>query len=427
MIARELWRNNPDRVRAALQDRRSDAPLDRLLEADTRWRQAQSGLEERKAERNQGSREVGKLFAAGKRDEAEELRTQMAALGGEITMLEEQAGLLQLEVTELELTLPNLPHESVPVGSDEAANRQERVWGEPPEFGFEPKPHWELGAHLEILDFERAAAIAGARFAVLWGAGAQLERALTSFMLDRHRARGYTEVYVPFLVAERSLVGTGQLPKFGDDLFKVEGADLYLIPTAEVPVTNLHRGEVLEESSLPRRYCAFTPCFRAEAGSYGRDVRGLIRQHQFDKVELVHLAIPDRSYAELDVLTSAAEAILRELELPYRAVTLSTGDMGFAAAKTIDLEVWLPGQHAYREISSCSNCEDFQARRADLKFRPNGGGKPQLLHSLNGSGLAVGRTLIAVLENHQRENGTVAIPPVLRPYMDGMEEIPLPA
>ena len=423
MIARELWRTHPDRVAAALQDRRSDAPLDRLLETDARWRQAQASLEERKAERNQGSREVGKLLAAGRREEAEALRAHMAALGGEMTALEAEAGSLQQEMAELELTLPNLVHTSVPAGPDESANRVERTWGEPPRFSFTPRPHWELAVELGILDFERAAAISGARFAVLWGMGARLERALTAFMLDRHRARGYTEVYVPFLVAGRSLVGTGQLPKFGDDLFKVEGVDLYLIPTAEVPVTNLHRGEVLEEATLPRRYCAYTPCFRAEAGSYGRDVRGLIRQHQFDKVELVHLATPETSYEELEVLTASAEALLQELELPYRAVTLCTGDMGFAAAKTYDLEVWLPGQDTYREISSCSNCEDFQARRADLRFRPEGGGKPRLLHTLNGSGLAVGRTLIAVLENYQLPDGSVAIPHALRPYLDGAETI----
>jgi len=427
MIARELWRTDPDRVQKALEIRRSDAPLARLLETDSRWRQAQASLEDRKAERNAGSREVGKLFAAGHRADAEELRSRMASLGTEIGALEEEAGRLQQEVAELELTLPNLPHSSVPVGADEQANRVERTWGEPRSFAFEPLPHWDLGVRLGILDFERAAAVAGARFAVLWGMGARLERALASLMLDRHRARGYTEVYVPFLVAGRSLVGTGQLPKFGEDLFKVEGADLYLIPTAEVPVTNLHRGEVLEEGSLPRRYCAFTPCFRAEAGSYGRDVRGLIRQHQFDKVELVHFSAPESSYAELEVLTGAAEAILQELELPYRAVTLSSGDLGFAAAKTVDLEVWLPGQAAYREISSCSNCEDFQARRADLKYRPAGGGKPRLLHTLNGSGLAVGRTLIALLENHQQEDGSVRVPSALQPYLDGAAVIEPPA
>jgi len=347
----------------------------------------------------------------------------MAELGARVAAAEREAAALAGEVAELELAVPNLPHTSVPVGTDEKANRVERSWGEPPSFGFEPQAHWDLGPALGILDFERAAKIAGARFAVLWGAGAALERALVTFMLDLQRSGGYREVYVPFLVNRDALVGTGQLPKFEADLFRVAGTELFLVPTAEVPVTNLHRGEILEEASLPRRYCAYTPCFRAEAGSYGRDVRGLIRQHQFDKVELVHLATPETSYVELDVLTRSAEAVLQRLGLAYRVVTLSTGDMGFAAAKTHDLEVWLPGQQCYREISSCSNCEDFQARRADLKYRPAGGGKARLLHTLNGSGLAVGRTLIAVLENYQHADGTVTVPEALRPYLGGLERL----
>jgi len=423
MLARETWRNAADRVRAALVDRRSDAPLEALLAADSRWREAQVELEELKAQRNRGSKEVGALFASGRRDEGNALRAEMAALGDRIAAAEQAAGQLGGEVEALELTIPNLPHASVPVGADASANREERTWGEPGRFDFEPLSHWDLGPRLGILDFERAAAVAGARFAVLWGMGARLERALASFMLDLHRRAGYREVWVPFLVNREALLGTGQLPKFADDLFKVEGTEYYLVPTAEVPVTNLHRGEVLEEGTLPRRYCCFTPCFRAEAGSYGRDVRGLIRQHQFDKVELVHLATPETSYAELDRLTAAAEAVLQALELPYRVVTLSTGDMGFAAAKTHDIEVWLPGQQAYREISSCSNCEDFQARRADLRYRPDGGGKPRLLHTLNGSGLAIGRTLIAVLENYQQADGSVMVPEALRPYLDRLERI----
>ncbi len=421
MLARELLRSAPERVKAALAARRSDAPLDDLLAADARWRAAQAELEALKAERNRGSKEVGALFAAGRKPEAEALRAGMAALGERVATAEQDAASLAARVEELELTIPNLPHESVPVGADETANRIERTWGEPPAFDFEPQAHWDLGPALGILDFERAAKVAGARFAVLWGAGAALERALVTFMLDLHGAAGYREVYVPFVVNREALVGTGQLPKFAADLFHLEGTDYYLIPTAEVPVTNLHRGEVLDEGSLPRRYCAYTPCFRAEAGSYGRDVRGLIRQHQFDKVELVHLAVPESSYAELDVLTGSAEMVLQRLGLPYRVVTLSTGDMGFSAAKTHDLEVWLPGQGAYREISSCSNCEDFQARRADLKFRPGGGGRARYLHTLNGSGLAVGRTLIAVLENYQRADGTVTVPEPLRPYLGGLE------
>ncbi len=423
MLARELVRTSPDRIRAALAARRSDAPFERLLAADARWREAQSELEALKAERNRGSKEVGALFASGRKAEAEALRGAMADLGSRVAAAEGEAATLAAEVAELELAIPNLPHASVPAGPDETANRVERMWGEPPAFAFPPQAHWDLGPALGIIDFERAAKIAGARFAVLWGAGAALERALVTFMLDLHRGRGYREVYVPFMVNRQALVGTGQLPKFEADLFHVEGTDYFLVPTAEVPVTNLHRGEVLEEETLPRRYCAYTPCFRAEAGSYGRDVRGLIRQHQFDKVELVHLARPETSYAELDALTASAELVLQRLDLAYRVVTLSTGDMGFSAAKTHDIEVWLPGQQSYREISSCSNCEDFQARRADLKFRPAGGGKTRFLHTLNGSGLAIGRTLIAVLENYQQADGTVAVPEALRPYLGGLDRL----
>ena len=423
MLARELVRTSPDRIRAALAARRSDAPFERLLAVDARWREAQAELEALKAERNRGSKEVGALFASGRKAEAEAKRAEMAELGSRVAAAERDAEALGAETAELELAIPNLPHASVPEGPDESANRVERTWGEPPVFAFPPQAHWDLGPALGILDFERAARVAGARFAVLWGAGAALERALTAFMLDLHRGRGYREVYVPFMVNRQALVGTGQLPKFAADLFHIEGTDYFLVPTAEVPVTNLHRGEVLEGETLPRRYCAYTPCFRAEAGSYGRDVRGLIRQHQFDKVELVHLVTPESSYDELDALTREAELVLQRLELPYRVVTLSTGDMGFSAAKTHDLEVWLPGQQSYREISSCSNCEDFQARRADLKFRPAGGGKTRYLHTLNGSALAVGRTLIAVLENYQQADGTVTVPAALRPYLGGLERL----
>jgi seryl-tRNA synthetase len=423
MLPRELLRTSPDRVRDALAARGSDAPLAELLAADTRWREAQAELEVLKAERNRGSKEVGMLFAKGHTEEAEALRARMAELGTRIAVAEREATTLAEMVADLELAIPNLPHESVPVGPDETANRVEHSWGEVPAFDFEPRPHWDLGPALGILDFERAAKVSGARFAVLWGAGAALERALVTFMMDLHRANGYHEVYVPFLVNREALIATGQLPKFGADLFRVEGTELYLVPTAEVPVTNLHRAEILAETSLPLRYCSYTPCFRAEAGSYGRDVRGLIRQHQFDKVELVHFATPETSYAELEVLTKAAESVLRRLELAYRVVTLATGDMGFAAAKTYDLEVWLPSQRCYREISSCSNCQDFQARRMDLKYRPKTGGKTRFLHTLNGSGLAVGRTLLAILENYQRADGTVTVPAALRPYLGGLERL----
>jgi seryl-tRNA synthetase len=423
MLARELLRTSPDRIRAALAARGSDAPLGELLTADTRWREAQAELEALKGERNRGSKEVGALFAKGRKEEAEALRTRMAELGTRIATAEREAAALAEVVAGLELAIPNLPHETVPVGPDETANRVEHSWGGPPAFDFEPRAHWDLGPALGILDFERAAKVAGARFAVLWGMGAALERALITFMLDLHRGTGYHEVYVPFLVNGEALIGTGQLPKFGAELFRVEGTDLYLVPTAEVPVTNLHRGEILEEASLPRRYCAYTPCFRAEAGSYGRDVRGLIRNHQFDKVELVHFATPETSYAELEVLTKAAESVLRKLGLPYRVVTLSTGDLGFAASKTHDLEVWLPAQQCYREISSCSNCEDFQSRRAEIKYRPAAGGRARFLHTLNGSGLAVGRTLVAILENYQQADGTVTVPEALRPYLGGLERL----
>lgn len=420
MLNRELWRTNPQRLAQALQDRGAEGDVSQLLSLDREFRQLQAELDGRKAELKRKSKEIGALFARGKQDQAQALREALSALSSQIDALEEQLTSKKKQLEELELTLPNIPHASVPVGPDASANRVERVWGEPPRFDFSPKAHWDLGPALGILDFERASKIAGARFAVLWGLGAALERALIAFMLDLHRSRGWQEVYVPFLVNRQALVGTGQLPKFAQDLFKVEGADLYLVPTAEVPVTNLHREELLEEEALPKRYCAYTPCFRAEAGSYGRDVRGLIRQHQFDKVELVHLATPETSYQELEILTGEAELVLQQLGLHYRVVTLSTGDMGFSAAKTYDLEVWLPGQGCYREISSCSNCEAFQARRAELKYRPKSGGKAQFLHTLNGSALAVGRTLIAILENFQRADGSVVVPEALRPYLGGV-------
>jgi seryl-tRNA synthetase len=323
------------------------------------------------------------------------------------------------------LRLPNLPHESVPVGRSAADNPEMKRWGTPREFDFEPKPHWEIGAALGILDFDRAARMSGARFAVLSGPGARLSRALISFMLDLHtREHGYREVEPPFLVNAAALTGTGNLPKFEQDLFRIAGDwDLFLIPTAEVPLTNLHREEILDGRDLPLRYTAYTPCFRSEAGSYGADVRGLIRQHQFDKVELVKFTTPEQSHAELELLTRDAETVLERLDLPYRRVLLCTGDMGFASAKTYDIEVWLPSQRTYREISSCSNSEAFQARRAQIRYRPDGTGKPQFAHTLNGSGLAVGRTLIAILENGQQADGTVVIPAALRPYMDGRERI----
>jgi seryl-tRNA synthetase len=322
------------------------------------------------------------------------------------------------------LSLPNLPHESVTVGKGAEDNKEVRRWGEPPVFDFAPKNHWEIGEELGILDFARAAKIAGTRFVVYRGAGARLERALINFMLDVHtRDNGYKEMLPPALVNRAALVGTGQLPKFEEDLFRLAQEEYFLIPTAEVPLTNLHRDEVVERGELPIKYVAYTPCFRSEAGSYGKDVRGLIRQHQFNKVEMVKFTEPETSYEELEDMVKNAEAILQGLELPYRVVELCTGDMGFSAAKTYDLEVWLPGQNAYREISSCSNCEDFQARRAQIRYRKEKKGKPIFVHTLNGSGLAVGRTLVAVLENYQQKDGTVVIPDALRPYLGGLERI----
>lgn len=322
------------------------------------------------------------------------------------------------------LTVPNVPHPTVPVGASEADNRQVRTWGEPPCFAFDPKPHWEIGEGLGILDFERGAKLTGARFTLYRGAGARLERALVNFMLDLHTERhNYLEMLPPFVVNRESMTGTGQLPKFEDDLFHLEGVDYFLIPTAEVPVTNIHRAEILKAADLPLSYTAYTPCFRKEAGSYGKDVRGLIRQHQFNKVELVKFVHPATSYDELEKLLSNAEEVLRQLGLAYRVVELCTGDMGFSAAKTYDIEVWLPGQETYREISSCSNFEDFQSRRASIRFREDEKSKPEFVHTLNGSGLAVGRTLVAILENYQQEDGSVVIPDVLRPYMGGLQKI----
>lgn len=424
MLSRELFRKDPERIRQMLRNRHTEAPLDRLLQVDQEWRNLLIVLEDLKARRNAGSKEIGLLFREGKRDEAESRKTEMGRLGDEIKNLEERTSHLEREVDALELTIPNLLAAEVPEGANEDDNREIRRWGDPPSFDFPRQAHWDLGPALGILDFERAAKLAGARFAVLKGPGAALERALIAFMLDTHtREHGYTEVLTPYLVNSVSLQGTGQLPKFAEDLFHIDGTDFYLIPTAEVPVTNLHRDETLDESALPLQYCAFTPCFRAEAGSHGRDVRGLIRQHQFHKVELVHFTTPGTSSDALEQLTAHAETILQRLELPYRVMALCSGDVGFSASKTYDLEVWLPGQDRYREISSCSVFSDFQARRAHLRYRPAEGGKARLLHTVNGSGLAVGRTLVAVLENYQQRDGSIIVPEVLRPHMGGLELI----
>ncbi|MEO8196708.1 MAG: serine--tRNA ligase [Thermoanaerobaculia bacterium] len=422
MLSRDLLRTDPEKIRRAFVDRgQGPATLDEWLRLDAERRSAVTEIDELKRRRNEASREVGAKKSKG--ENADSLMAEVGVIKGRLESLEAALAGLDTELGALELRFPNLPDPSVPVGSDETANRVERVVGTPRTFDFEPKPHWDLGTDLGILDFERGAKVTGARFTVYYGAAARLERALISFMLDLHTTQhGYKEVLPPFIVNRDSLVGTGQLPKFEPDLFHLEGTNYFLVPTAEVPLTNLHREEVLDESLLPRRYTAYTPCFRSEAGSYGKDVRGLIRQHQFNKVELVQLATPETSFAQLEEMTGHAERVLQLLELPYRVICLSTGDMGFSATKTYDLEVWLPSQKTYREISSCSNCGDFQARRANMRCRSEGG-KPRMLHTLNGSGLAVGRTLVAILENYQQKDGSIVVPDKLRPYAGGMERI----
>ena len=389
---------------------------------DARRRQAIKDLEALQARRNRASEEIARRKK--EKQDAAALIEETKSLREHIQQLEKQSEEADAALRPIVTGIPNIPHESVPVGRTSDENVEIRRWGEPPKFAFPPKPHWELGEQLGVLDLERAAKLSGARFAVYWDQGAKLERALANFMLDLHtREHGYTEVLPPYLVNSDSLFGTGQLPKFGADLFKCEGADLWLIPTAEVPVTNLYRGEILDGARLPVCLTAYTPCFRSEAGSYGKDVRGIIRQHQFQKVELVKFVRPETSYDELEKLTANAEEVLKRLCLHYRVVALCTGDLSFSSAKTYDLEVWLPGQRLFREISSCSNFENFQARRANIRFRPEGKGKTEFVHTLNGSGLAIGRTWLAVLENYQQADGSVVIPDVLRPYMGGLERL----
>ncbi len=408
-------------VELALKARGVMFPLASLLQADTQRRQLLREAEELKALRNRASEAIAQAKRRG--EEPTETIAEMRTVGERVKSLDAQMREREAQIQDFLLWLPNLPHPTVPIGAGPEENVEVRRWGEPRAFEFPPRPHWEIGERLGVLDFERAARLSGARFAVLWGWGARLERALISFMLDLHlREHGYQEAWVPYLVSRETMEGTGQLPKFADDLFQTQDG-LWLIPTAEVPLTNLHRGEILREAELPKRYVAYTPCFRREAGSYGADTRGLIRQHQFDKVELVKLTTPGTSYDGLEGMVRDAEAVLQRLGLPYRVVTLSTGDMGFAAAKTYDLEVWLPGQGKYREISSCSNCEAFQARRAEIRYRPAGGGKAEHVHTLNGSGVAVGRTWLAILENYQEADGSVIIPPALRPYLDGLARL----
>jgi seryl-tRNA synthetase len=418
-------REHLDEVRAGLRNRGvdADAILEPFTALDAKRKALIPKVEGLKRDQNAASEKVAQAKKQGLDPSA--IFAENKARGQQIKELEAELELVERERADLLMTVPNLPHASVPIGRTADDNALVRKHGEPRVFDFEPKPHWDLGAALGILDFERAARMSGARFSVLLGAGARLARALINFMLDLHtREHGYTEVEPPFLVNADALRGTGNLPKFEQDLFKIGGDwDLYLIPTAEVPLTNLYRGEILDGRQLPLRYTAYTPCFRSEAGSHGADVRGLIRQHQFDKVELVKFATPDQSFDELESLTANAEEVLKRLELPYRTVLLCTGDMGFASAKTYDIEVWLPSQKTYREISSCSNTMAFQARRANIKFRPHGTGKVEYVHTLNGSGLAVGRTLIAILENYQQRDGSVVIPAALRPFMGGVDRI----
>ena len=425
MLDPGLLRDRLEEVRAAMRNRgvRSDPELEQVATLETRRRRLIPELEGLKREQNTASDEVARAKRQGL--DASPIFAANKARAQQIRQLEIQLDQVEQQRAALLMTLPNLPHPSVPVGAAAADNQEVRRHGEPRRFDFTPKAHWDIGPALGILDFERAARMSGARFSVLMRAGARLERALINFMLELHaREHGYTEVEPPFLVNSDALRGTGNLPKFEQDLFRIAGDwDLFLIPTAEVPLTNLHRGEILDGRLLPLRYTAYTPCFRSEAGSHGTDVRGLIRQHQFDKVELVKFTTPDQSYDELESLTRDAEEVLKRLGLPFRTVLLCTGDMGFASAKTYDIEVWLPSQEMYREISSCSNTEAFQARRAGIRFRPGGTGKAAFVHTLNGSGLAVGRTLIAILENYQQKDGSVAIPEALRPFMGGKTTI----
>ena len=422
MLEIKFVRQNAQLVQESLRRRGLEYDLHRFLDCDSKRRVVLLEVEELKHERNTVSGRIAQMNK--ERKDPSKLIAQMRAVSQRIKALDEELSEYEESLHAILMDLPNIPHPSVPTGKDEKDNLVIKQVGEPRCFHFQPLPHWEIGERLGIIDFERAAKIAGARFALYLGLGARLERALINFMLDVHtKEHGYLEVLPPFMTNRTSTTATGQLPKFKEDLFKLEGWDYYLVPTAEVPVTNIHQNEILDEQDLPRLYTAYTPCFRSEAGSYGKDTRGLIRQHQFNKVELVKFTTPETSYEELERLLNDAEIILKRLEIPYQVVVLSTGDLGFSAAKTYDIEVWLPGQQKYREISSCSNFEDFQARRGKIRFRRKGKRGTELVHTLNGSGLAAGRTVVAILENFQEEDGSVIIPEALRPYMDGVEKI----
>ena len=430
MLDPKLILENPDFVQKRVSTRGPGVGLEEFVRASKERKELLARIEGLRSRRNKVSAEISRLKKAGPRpgpqpaQDPDELIAEMRKVGDDISLLEEKMRALDDPLKGILLNIPNMPHESVPEGKSSQDNIEIRRLGEIPEFPFEPEAHWDIGRRLGILDFERAAKIAGSRFAVYLGAGARLERALINFMLDIHtRERGHKEVIPPFIANEESLTGTGNLPKFAEDLFKLEGFPWYLIPTAEVPLTNYYRGEILDGRELPQRLVAYTPCFRSEAGSYGKDIRGLIRQHQFNKVELMAFSLPEDSLDELERMTASAEEVLKRLELPYRVIALCTGDLGFASSKTYDLEVWMPGRGGFMEISSCSNCADFQARRSNIRFRREPKAKPEFVHTLNGSGLAVGRTVSAILENFQQEDGSVVIPGALRSYMDGLGKI----
>ena len=417
MLDLKVIRANPDMVKQAMRNRNKDmdAMIDEILAIDAQRREITAKADAMKAQQNKASKEIPAIKKAG--GDVAPIMAEMKKLAEEVKACDDQLAQLIAKQDEIRYSIPNVPHETVPVGKDDSENVEVRRWGEPRQFPFEAKAHWDIGADLKILDPETAAKVTGKRFHFYRGLGARLERSVINYYLNTHTAHGYTEVFPPFMANKASMTGTGQLPKFAEDMFKLEGMDYYLIPTAEVPVTNMHRDEILDGNQLPIKYCAYSACFRAEAGSAGRDTRGLIRQHQFNKVELVQFVHPDHSYEALESLTNDAERVLQGLGLPYRVVALSTGDLGFSSAKTYDIEVWMPSYGRYVEISSCSNFEDFQARRASIRFKMNPKDKAQLVHTLNGSGVAVGRTVAAILENYQNDDGSVTVPEILRPYM----------
>ncbi|HEX9666711.1 MAG TPA: serine--tRNA ligase [Thermodesulfobacteriota bacterium] len=428
MIDPKILEENIEFVKTKLSERGQDIDFDMIATIDEERRRVIGEVEELEHQRNIGSKKVGELKRQGSNEEAAEIQSRLKDISENIKELNTKRTQIENDFKLLLLNIPNIPHKSVPIGNDESDNLEIKLWGKPREFDFVFKDHVTIGKNLDVLDLERAAKITGSGFALYKGLGARMERALINFMIEEHTNKhGYTEVLPPFMANRDSFVGTGNLPKFEYELFKIDDMDMYLIPTAEVPVTNIHREEILLEQELPKKYVAYTPCFRKEAGSYGKDVHGIMRQHQFNKVELVKFVLPESSYDELETLTNDAARILELLELPYRVVVLCTGDMGFSSAKTYDLEVWVPSENKYREISSCSNFEDFQARRANIRYRTSSGGKPKFVHTLNGSGLAIGRTVIAILENYQKSDGSVQIPKLLVPYMGGVKTIPPPS